>query len=99
MHSSSAHLPAHRTRLLLKTYFLAVLLLCSGLVMSALGMRKSLSIITPPFFLQPTTQKQVPNHNEITYILTLQVPVLPLRTHHPLREKKVKRCEDPEEEG
>ena len=45
-----------------------------------------------------TTQKQVPNHNEITYILTLQVPVLPLRTHHLLREK-VKRCEDREEEG
>lgn len=57
MHSSSAHHPAQRDRLLLKTYFLAVLLLCSGLVMSALGMRKSLSIITPPFFLQPRRPK------------------------------------------
>ena len=40
-----------------------------------------------------TTQKQVPNHKEIS-----QVPALPLRTHHLLREK-VKRCEDREEEG
>ena len=41
-----------------------------------------------------TTQKQVPNHKEIS-----QVPALPLRAHHLLREKKVKRCENHEEEG